>query len=131
MAKLTLQTLVQSGVMAPTGVFGAIGAFNGYYYAGVLFVISIVLIVVLSYMTDAPPEEKVEGLTYESAGAKRRRTGVQVREPNAATAQSPVQVPASEHPHDEPPRSKMPEIIGTTIVLVLVVGVYIYFSFWL
>src|SRR5690606_35251394 len=41
MIKLTLQTLVQSGAMAPTGVLGAIGAFNGYYFSGVLFLFCI------------------------------------------------------------------------------------------
>ena len=44
MFKLTCRRLVQSGAMAPTGFFGSIGAFNGYYFTGVLFAISIILV---------------------------------------------------------------------------------------
>ena len=48
MCKLTLQTLTQSGAMEATGLLGSIGAFNGYYFSGVLFLFSVILIVVLS-----------------------------------------------------------------------------------
>jgi solute:Na+ symporter, SSS family len=105
MGKLTLQTLVQSGLMAPTGVLGTIGAFNGYYFAGVLFVVAIAIIVGVSYATPAQDEEQIRGLTYGSI------TPEQHAENRASYGTA--------------------EIVGTVIVLALVVGIYVYFSFWI
>lgn len=105
MVKLTLQTLVQTGAMEPTGVLGAIGAFNGYYAAGVLLVISVVIIVVVSYMTPAQSEEQIRGLTYASISPEQR-----------------AETRASWDAKD---------VIGTIIVLGLVLGIYLYFSFWI
>ena len=105
MIKLTLQTLVQSGAMAPTGVLGAIGAFNGYYFSGVLFLFCIALVIILSYMTPPEPDEQIRGLTYRSVTAADR-------------AESRASWGA-------------PEVIGTIIVLGIVLWVYFYFSFWI
>ena len=105
MIKLTLQTLTQSGAMAPTGVLGAIGAFNGYYFAGVLFVISVALVVGLSLATAPQPESQLRGLTYASVTAEER-------EENRTSG-------------------GRASIIGTIVVLGLVLGVYVYFSFWI
>ena len=105
MLKLTLQTMVRSGTMEPTGVLGTLGAFNGYYFTGVLFLISIVTIVGVSYATAPEPEERIRGLTYGSITA-----GQQV-ENRASTG--------------------MPELLGTVGVLSLVLVIYLYFSFWL
>ncbi|MBW3554875.1 MAG: sodium:solute symporter [Gemmatimonadetes bacterium] len=105
MAKLTLQTLVQSGLMQPTGVLGSIGAFNGYYFTGVLFAISILVVLGLSYLTPAQPDEQVVGLTYQSV-----------------TAEQAVENRAS---------VGLPDFIATGVVLALVLGAYVYFSFWL
>lgn len=105
MAKLTLQTLVQSGVMAPTGLLGGIGAFNGYYFAGVLFLIAIALIVSISYATEEPRDEKVLGLTWETITTEEKAE-------NKASGGAAA-------------------IIGTAVVLALVLGIYIYFSFWI
>ena len=105
MIKLTLQTLTQSGAMAPTGVLGAIGAFNGYYFAGVLFVISVALVVGLSLATAPPPEERLRGLTYATVTPEER-------EENRTSG-------------------GRASVIGTFVVLGLVLGVYLYFSFWI
>jgi solute:Na+ symporter, SSS family len=105
MIKLTLQSMVQSGAMAPTGVLGGIGAFNGYYFAGVLFAISIVLIVTISYATAPEPEEKIRGLTYRSITPEQR-------------AQNKASVGWQDR-------------AGTAVVLAIVLGCYVYFSFWL
>lgn len=105
MGKLTLQTLVQSGTMAPTGVLGAIGAFNGYYFSGVLFLISVVLIIAASLTDEPQPEAQIRGLTYSAV------TPEQKAENRASWGAA--------------------EVIGTVVVLGLVLGVYIYFSFWL
>ncbi len=104
MFKLTVQTLVQTGAMDSSGVLGAIGAFNGYYAAGVLLVISVVIVVVVSYMTPAQPEEEIAGLTYASTTPEQR-------------AENRASWGAA-------------EVIGTVIVLGLVLGIYLYFSFW-
>ncbi len=105
MTKLTLQTLVQSGAMADTGVLGTIGAFNGYFFSGVLFLISVIIIIGASYMTAPQNEKQIQGLTFGSL------TDAQRAENRASWGWQ--------------------EVVGTVVVLGLVLGVYIYFSFWL
>ena len=105
MFKLTVQTLVQSGAMAPTGLLGSIGAFNGYYFAGVLFLISVILIIGISLLTDAQPEAQIAGLTFGSVTA--------------------------EHRAEDQASVGWPDYLGTAVVLGLVLGIYLYFSFWL
>lgn len=105
MVKLTLQTLVQSGAMAPDGVLGAIGAFNGYYFSGVLFAISVVLMIGISAVTKPRDEAEIRGLTFGSL------TPEEDAENRASWG--------------------LPDVIGTVIVLGLVVGIYLYFSFWI
>ncbi len=104
MIKLTLQSLTQSGAMAPTGLLGSIGAFNGYYFSGVLFLISVVLIVVISYTAKAEPIEKLSGLTW-----------------GTVTPEDRLEARATWGWKD---------VVGTVIVLGLVLGIYVYFSFW-
>ena len=104
MLKLTLQSLVRSGAMAPTGPLGALGDFNGYYYTGVLFLMSVVIIVGISLAGRPEPAEKIRGLTFATARAER-----------AAEASS----------------VGIGDIIGTGIVIALVLGIYLYFSFWI
>ena len=105
MLKLTLQTLVQTGVMAPSGLFGSIGAFNGYYFAGVLMLVSVAVIVGVSYMTPAQDAEQLKGLTYRSTSDQDRS-----------------EIRASWNKWD---------VTNSILLLALVVGVYIYFSFWI
>ncbi len=105
MAKLTLQTLTQSGAMASTGMLGAIGAFNGYYFSGVLFVFSVVLIIAISMATPPQDERQIQGLTFKSVSPEQKRAN---RESWSKA-----------------------DVIGTFVVLGLVLGIYIYFSFWL
>jgi SSS family solute:Na+ symporter len=105
MAKLTLQTLVRSGAMPATGVLGAIGAFNGYYYAGVLFAISVVLVLGISMLTRPEPAAKIQGLTYATE-----------------TPEEEAELRASVTTAD---------YVSTFIVLGLVVAIYLYFSFWI
>jgi SSS family solute:Na+ symporter len=105
MAKLTLQTLVRSGAMPNTGVLGAIGAFNGYYYAGVLFAISVALVVGISMLTRPEPAAKIQGLTYATE-----------------TPEEEAELRASVTTAD---------YVSSFIVLGLVVAIYLYFSFWI
>ncbi|GMQ83026.1 MAG: sodium:solute symporter [Rhodothermia bacterium] len=105
MFKLTVQTLTQSRLLDPSTVFGAIGAFNGYYFAGVLFLVAVTIIVTVSYATEPPPEEKIRGFTFSMV---------------------------SDHDRKENRASwNWKDVAGTIVVLGLVLGVYLYFSFWL
>jgi SSS family solute:Na+ symporter len=104
MVKLTAQTLVRSGSLAPTGPIGALGAFNGYYFTGVLFAVSLALITAISYATAPPTAEQVEGLTYGSTTPEQRA------ERRASVS--------------------LADFVATGVVLALVVGIYLYFSFW-
>jgi SSS family solute:Na+ symporter len=105
MFKLTVQTMTQSGAIDPGTWLGAIGAFNGYYFAGVLFLVSIVLIIVLSYTTDAPDPARIQGLTFGSVSDEQKA------ENRASWGWK--------------------DVAATVVVLGLVLGVYIYFSTWL
>lgn len=104
MGKLTLQSLVKTGSF-DSGILGAIGHFNGYYFSGVLFIFSVVLVTVLSLLTAPPSEEQIRGLTYMSM------TPQQKAENRASWG--------------------LPDVLGTIAVLGLVLGFYLYFSFWL
>jgi SSS family solute:Na+ symporter len=107
MLKLTCQAFFGTGEgkISNPAFLAAIGDFNFLYATGVLFLISIVLLVVGS-LTSAPPErEKIDGLTYSSIKAL----------------------------HGEELRKSWDlgnKILAGTI-LVLVVGIYWYFTNWL
>jgi solute:Na+ symporter, SSS family len=105
MLKLTVQTMVRSGSMAPEGLLGSLGAFNPYYFSGVLFLISVILIVGISYFTKPQPESQIAGLTFGSITPEQR-----------------AEIRAS---------VSWPDYLGTALVLALVLGIYLYFSFWL
>lgn len=98
MIKLTVQGIFQGA----GGVLGALADFNGYYACGVLFVISAVVIIIVSLLTPAPSKEQLEGLTYASINKAEVRATIK-----------PI------------------DIIGTLIVVAMIVGVYLYFSFWM
>jgi SSS family solute:Na+ symporter len=56
MGKLTLQTMARSGNLADDGgMLASIGAFNAYYFSGLLFAIIAVFVVVVSLVTSPPP----------------------------------------------------------------------------
>ncbi len=105
MAKLTVQTSYQTGGLEPGGLLAAIGAFNGYYFSGVLLVISVATIVGVSLATAPQEEARIRGLTFDSV------TPEQKAENRASWGWK--------------------EAAGTAVVLGLVLGLYLYFSFWL
>ena len=105
MGKLTIQTLVRSGGWSGGELMTSIAEFNGYYFSGVLFLFSVVLVTVVSMLTPAPSEAQIRGLTYSSVTPEQRAE-------NRASWGAP-------------------EVIGTVVVLGMVLGVYLYFSFWL
>ncbi|MDZ7639067.1 MAG: sodium:solute symporter [Bryobacterales bacterium] len=105
MGKLTLQTLTKSGVIGRESVLWPIGDFNGYYFSGVLFLFSVLFIIAVSLATLAPSEEKVKNLTFASVSSE-------LRTENRASW-------------------GMVDVAGSGVVLALVLGVYVYFTYWL
>jgi solute:Na+ symporter, SSS family len=105
MTKLTIQTFFGTGAdkIANPAWLAAIGDFSWLYATGVLFVISSIIIIVGSYLTDPPPEDKTKGLTY-------------------GTVRNDPEVLAS---------WDRTNTILACVVLALVAGMYLYFSFWL
>ncbi len=105
MGKLTIQTMAKSGALASDGLLQAIGDYNGYYFSGVLFVFSVILVSAVSMLTPAPPEAQIQGLTYASTTAAQR-------------AENRASWGAR-------------EVAGTAVVLGMVATIYIYFTVWL
>lgn len=88
-----------------TGWFVAIGEYNFLFASAWLLGISVVIIVGVSLVTARPPEEQIDGLTYATVSKENR-------DENRASW------------------NKW-DVIGSVVVLGLVVGFYLYFSFWL
>jgi SSS family solute:Na+ symporter len=105
MLKLTIQakySTMDAAKSAGPAWLAAIGDFNFLYASGVLFVISIAVVVCVSLLGKAQDQASIEGLTYSSIDKKAVR--------------------ASIHPLD---------IAITAIILAVLLGMYLYFSFWL
>jgi SSS family solute:Na+ symporter len=105
MLKLTLQAMDGAGVFGDSGLLHAIGSYNFLYASGWLMLISVIIVVVGSLLTPAPSAEKISGLTYASL------TPEEAAENRASWG--------------------APEVWATAGVLALVLGIYVYFSFWL
>jgi len=107
MLKLTIQTFYGTGAgkIHDPAILAWIGDFNFLYATGIMFLASIIIMVVASFMTPAQPEEKIRGLTY---GSIRETSSEEIKRSwdlgNKAMAGA---------------------------ILVLVLGMYLYFSFWL
>jgi SSS family solute:Na+ symporter len=105
MLKLTCQAFFGEGKIESPAVLAAIGDFNFLYATGILFLISAMLMIVGSMISEAPSAQHTDGLTYKSIRAL----------------------------HGDEIRASWDlgnKLMATTI-LVLVGGLYIYFSFWL
>lgn len=105
MIKLTVQTFYGAGKIESPAFLAAIGDFNFLYATGVLFAASAIIMVVVSLMTPAPPEEKIRGLTY---GSVRGEASEEISKSWDAGNK-----------------------LMAGLILVLVLGLYLYFSFWL
>jgi len=100
MGKLTIETLCSGADVEPS-ILTFIGSINFTYMSGILFAISVALVLAVSHATSPPDEEQIRGLTYASLD------------------------------HAEVRRSwNTFDLIATLIVLALTFGVYAYFSFW-
>ena len=102
MLKLTIQAIFGVGKMENPAILAAIGDFNFLYFSGVLFLISILVVIGVSYTSAAPDAEKIRGLTYASIDHKAVRESWDYR-----------------------------EVCATVVVLGLVAVIYVYFSFWI
>jgi len=105
MSKLICQILFGEGKIENPAWLAAIGDFNFLYATGILFLAASLLMIAGSFATPPPPAEKVNGLTYRSI---RELHGDEIRES----------------------WDGWNKFLATTI-LVLVAGLYVYFSFWL
>ncbi len=104
-AKLTIQAIFGAGKVENPAFLAAIGDFNFLYATGVLMLISVIVMIVASYLTEAPAEEKTRGLTYGSI---------------------------HHLAEDEIKNSwNMGNKVLAGLILLLVGGMYLYFSLWL
>jgi len=107
MAKLTIQAL--TGGNDPTitspGWLVYIGEYNFLFATGWLMVISMIAIVTVSLLTAPPRPEQIVGLTYATSTPEQKK---ECRESWGLF-----------------------EVLLTVVVLGLVLGLYLYFSFWL
>jgi SSS family solute:Na+ symporter len=87
------------------GILKNIADFNFLYYSGILFLVSVIIMIITSIMTNNNQPEQTNGLSYDTLTEKDKR---EIRE-----------------------SWNYWDIIGTVIVLGCVLGIYIYFSYWL
>jgi SSS family solute:Na+ symporter len=102
MGKLVLQSLFGTGKIESPAALAAIGDFNFLYFSGVLFLISVAIIVLASLSSPAPDQARIHGLTLSTLDRAAVRASWGAK-----------------------------DIAATAIVLGLVGLLYIYFSFWL
>jgi SSS family solute:Na+ symporter len=104
MGKLTIEAIVTAKGIED-GLLANIAAFNFLYYSGALMLTSVIIVVGLSLLTESPSEEQTKGITWGGLSLE-DRTAIR----NSWDAK---------------------DVIGSGVVLTMVVGVYLYFSFWL
>ncbi|EMI57228.1 sodium:solute symporter [Rhodopirellula sallentina] len=104
MGKLTVEAVTTS-LEVQSGIWKDIADFNFLYYSGVLLLISVAIVVGLSLLTESPGEEKTNGITWGGLSPEDR---LAIRNSWTAT-----------------------DVVASVAVLGMVIGVYLYFSFWL
>ena len=105
MFKLTCQAFFGAGKIEAPAFLAAIGDFNFLYATGILFVASAILMIVGSLTSEPPADEQIKGLTYAS-----------IRELHG----------------EEISRSwDTGNKVLSGLIAALVLGMYLYFSFWL
>ncbi|WP_372809094.1 sodium:solute symporter [Pontiella sp.] len=102
MFKLTVQAIYGEGKGASGTFLANLADFSFLYFSGVLFVISIGTVVLVSLLSPAQDAESIKGLTYASLDKQDVRSSI----------------------------GKF-DVILTAASLALVLGMYLYFSFWL
>ena len=102
--KLSIEAVQTRGGII-NGTLAAIAEFNFLYYSGVLLIISVLIIIGLSFVTAKPKNHKTEGLTWTSLTQSDHKA---IRESWNCW-----------------------DVVGTIGVLACVLCIYLYFSFWL
>lgn len=102
--KLLVEAIVSFNEIQ-TGTLRNIADFNFLYYSGILFLISVIIMIVVSIITGSKDKPETNGLSYDTL-----------------TEADKAEIRASWNHWD---------ILGTIVVLGLVLAIYIYFSFWL
>lgn len=105
MGKLVVEAVHGSHPFPGNSLFANIADFNFLYYSGVLLILSSAIVVLGSLSSPPPDPKRIAGLTYSALTPEDRR-----------------EIRASWNKWD---------VAGTVVVLGLVLGIYLYFSFWL
>lgn len=105
LGKTIVQAIFGAEKIAEPLILAQLGDFNFLYFSAILFVISLVIIVVVSLLTDPPDEKQIASLVWGSETEQDRR---EIRESWNGV-----------------------DILLTAMVLGLVLAVYIYFTVWL
>lgn len=105
MCKLTIQTFFGAEKIRNPAFLAWLGDFNFLYATGLLFAASAILIIVASLLTPAPSADQIRGLTYASM-----------------RSEAAGELQASWDGWNK---------LMAGLILALVLGMYLYFSFWL
>jgi SSS family solute:Na+ symporter len=100
--KLVVQAFFGAGKIETPAVLAAIGDFNFLYFSGVLFLICVTACVVASRGGEPPDRDRIKGLTFDSIDRAAVRASWDFK-----------------------------DVAMTAVVLALVAGLYLYFSFWI
>lgn len=102
MLKLIIQAFFGKEKIANPELLAYIGDINFLYFSGILFLFCALLICLVSYQTELPDENQIDGLTYQT-----------------------IDKDAIRESWDQK------DIYATGVILGLVLAIYLYFSFWI
>lgn len=102
MLKLIIQAFFGKEKIANPELLAYIGDINFLYFSGILFLFCVLLICLVSYQTELPDENQIDGLTYQTIDKEAIRESWDQK-----------------------------DIYATGAILGLVLAIYLYFSFWI
>ena len=102
MLKLIIQAFFGKEKIANPELLAYIGDINFLYFSGILFLFCVLLICLVSYQTELPDENQIDGLTYQTIDKEAIRESWDQN-----------------------------DIYATGVILGLVLAIYLYFSFWI
>ena len=102
MLKLIIQAFFGKEKIANPEFLAYIGDINFLYFSGILFLFCVLLICLVSYQTELPDENQIDGLTYQTIDKEAIRESWDQK-----------------------------DIYATGVILGLVFTIYLYFSFWI
>ena len=102
MLKLIIQAFFGKEKIANPELLAYIGDINFLYFSGILFLFCALLICFVSYQTELPDENQIDGLTYQTIDKEAIRESWDQK-----------------------------DIYATGVILGIVLAIYLYFSFWI